>query len=92
MFEKFLQLFMKNKIDKDVKNISKLYSLTSCAKYIANEFMLIKKAHVKPSFSFLYSFPMKNIVIVLKIEGITDESLNETSVSGKKHNHNLIYK
>lgn len=56
------------------------------------EFIAIKSAQLKPIFSFLYSLPTKYIVIMLKIEGITDDILREISVSGKKNSQNFMYR
>ena len=71
----------KNKIVNEVNKKIKLYNLASWAKYILKELIAVRSAHNIPVFSFFSSFPTKNIVIILKIDGMTDDNLSEISVS-----------
>ena len=73
--------FIKNRVTSAVNKNSKLYSLASCAKYILNELIAVINAHSSPAFSFFSSLPTKNIVIMLIIDGNTDDNLSEISVS-----------
>ena len=63
------------------------YSLASCAKYIKKELSDVISADNTPRFLSFSSLPTKYIIGIDRIEGKTDDHLNDISVSEKQNIH-----